>query len=147
MLVIFEGMDKVGKSSLIIELNKATNFEHLVFDRGAASCLNYDELLERQTSKRTNSFLKYARALNTMEDLLVVYCYADESKVQSRLDEANEDWLPCSISYKEQQQVYEKYVKKCYFSDKIFWLDTTNLTLEQGLEKVLEEIKRRESID
>ena len=47
MLIIFEGMDKTGKTSLINEFNKRTNFKHIVLDRGAISSYVYDAIYER----------------------------------------------------------------------------------------------------
>ena len=47
MIIIFDGMDKVGKTTLIHALDKATNYEHIIIDRGPNSYLVYDKLYKR----------------------------------------------------------------------------------------------------
>ena len=88
MIVLFEGMDKVGKTTLIHALDKATNYEHIIIDRGPNSYLAYDKIYGRPYKLdhlKTEMDLK-----NTSH--LCVYCYADESDIKSRLEEAGEDW-------------------------------------------------------
>lgn len=86
MIVIFDGMDKVGKTTLIHALDKATNYEHIIIDRGPNSYLVYDKLYDRPYA---------ADHLKTEMDIrnsshLCIYCHADEEDIKARLKEANE---------------------------------------------------------
>jgi len=55
-VVIFEGMDKTGKTTLKEEFNKRTNFIHYVVDRGPISNIVYNNLFNRE--KNLNDFFK-----------------------------------------------------------------------------------------
>ena len=47
MWVIFEGLDKAGKGTLEWGLLKATNFKHIVIDRGPVGYMVFDKLFNR----------------------------------------------------------------------------------------------------
>ena len=47
MWVIFEGLDKAGKTTLEWEFLKATNFKHVVIDRGPVGYMTFDKILGR----------------------------------------------------------------------------------------------------
>lgn len=88
MIIIFDGMDKVGKTTLIHALDKATDYEHIIIDRGPNSYLVYDKLYKRPYELdhiKTEMDLK-----NTSH--LCVYCYASEEDIKARLAKAGEEW-------------------------------------------------------
>lgn len=88
MIIIFDGMDKVGKTTLIHALDKATNYEHIIIDRGPNSYLVYDKLYYRPYEI---DHLKTEMDIMTTSHLCV-YCYADEDDIKKRLKEAGEEW-------------------------------------------------------
>ena len=49
MWVIFEGLDKVGKTTLEWDLHRATNFKHVVIDRGPVGYMVFDKIFDRET--------------------------------------------------------------------------------------------------
>lgn len=88
MIVIFDGMDKVGKTTLIHALDKATKYEHIIIDRGPNSYLVYDNLYNRPYKL---DHLKTEMDIRNTSHLCV-YCYADEGDIKKRLDKAGEAW-------------------------------------------------------
>lgn len=88
MIIIFDGMDKVGKTTLIHALDKATSYEHIIIDRGPNSYLVYDKLYDRPY--RLDHLKTEMDLRNTSH--LCVYCYADTEDIKRRLAEAGEEW-------------------------------------------------------
>lgn len=88
MIVIFDGMDKVGKTTLIHALDKATNYEHIIIDRGPNSYRVYDKLYHRPYE--VDHFKTEMDLRDTSH--LVVYCFADEDDIKKRLKEVGEEW-------------------------------------------------------
>ena len=91
MLIIFEGMDKTGKTTLLNKLNKATNFEHVVLDRGVISSYVYDKVYGRNFREKYDFFLDMIK--NTKH--LVILCVASEEVIRNRLKAAGEE-LPAA---------------------------------------------------
>ena len=88
MIVIFDGMDKVGKTTLIHALDKATNYEHIIIDRGPNSYLVYDKLYNRG---KADDYHKTEMDLRNSSHLCV-YCYADENDIKERLNAVGEEF-------------------------------------------------------
>ena len=108
MIVLFEGMDKVGKTTLIHALDKATNYEHIIIDRGPNSYLVYDEIYHRPYKMdhvKTEMDLK-----NTSH--LCVYCYADKDDIKDRLNEADEEFPKEQGSISEVKDKFDEAMSK-----------------------------------
>lgn len=74
MWVIFEGLDKAGKTTLEWEFLKATNFKHVVIDRGPVGYMTFDKILGRETKLGNQEFIYQARKIMKSGDFMVVYC-------------------------------------------------------------------------
>lgn len=94
-VVIFEGVDKSGKSTLVAEFNKATNYKYLVLDRFLISSLVYDEAFERDGSRY---YEELCRAFGKLDDVafIVVLCECSVEDNRRRLFEAGE-YLPSKL--------------------------------------------------
>jgi hypothetical protein len=88
-VVIFEGMDKTGKTTLKEEFNKRTNFIHYVVDRGPISNIVYNNLFNRE--KELNDFFEKLCVSIRNVNHLIVYCYANENDIKERLKKHNEE--------------------------------------------------------
>lgn len=125
MWVIFEGLDKSGKGTLELEFLKATNFKHIVIDRGPAGYLAFDSLFKRRTAEGDNNYIKNASLMENSQDFIVVYCKAPFDVVEQRLKEHNET---CPYDYEFAQLIYDEAVDALYCRNgiKVIMVDTTN---------------------
>ena len=122
MWIIFEGLDKSGKTTLEWEVLKATNFKHVVIDRGPIGYMVFDELFDRSTKIGNQNYIHQARKALKSGDYLVVYCKAPYEVVMERLVEHSED---CPYDYKYAQKRYNIEVKHYYRPDYVLELDTS----------------------
>lgn len=141
MWVIFEGLDKTGKTTLEWELLKATNFKHVIIDRGPAGYLAFDRILKRGTEEGNESFTKQAKQVAESKDALVVYCYANEHTVNERLAAHNEKQLQSNYDYQFMQKVYHSNVKHLYNEERTLMLDTSDRTIDECVKLILEKLK------
>lgn len=130
MIVIFDGMDKVGKTTLIHALDKATNYEHIIIDRGPNSYLAYDSIYNRPYAtdhRKTEMDLRNSSHL-------CIYCYADEDDIKARLHAANEEWA------KEQGSI--TYVR-CEFARRmaksnldVLYINTSQCDVDEAVTRI-----------
>lgn len=142
MWVIFEGLDKTGKTTLEWEFLKATNFKHIIIDRGPAGYLVFDRILKRATKEGNKNFIKQAKQIADNKDALVVYCFANEDVVNERLAAHNEKQLQSGYDYNFMQKVYFSNVKHLYNPERTLLLDTSYKTIEECIQLILEQIRR-----
>ena len=138
MIVIFDGMDKVGKTTLIHALDKATNYEHIIIDRGPNSYLVYDQLYDRPYQLdhlKTEMDLK-----NTSH--LVIYCFADEVDIGRRIAEAGEAWASEQGSISSVKDLFDINMSESNL-DKIY-INTSELNVDESVAKIKAAIKAQE---
>jgi deoxyadenosine/deoxycytidine kinase len=140
MWVIFEGLDKAGKTTLEWEFLKATNFKHVVIDRGPVGYMTFDKILGRETKLGNQEFIHQARKImkKKNKDFMVVYCFASEDVAIKRLNEHNEE---CPYDYGKAQKLYRNNVRRYYKSEKTLELDTTNKSIDECVELIVEKLK------
>lgn len=151
MWVIFEGLDKTGKTTLEWEFLKATNFKHVVVDRGPMGYMTFDKLFGRDTKLGNQEFIRQARkAMKPGGNTFVVYCYTDENVVNERLKKHGEKLLQevepyKGRSYAKVQKLYATNVARYYKPERTLMLDTTNKSIDECIrlikEKIEEEMK------
>ena len=138
MFVIFEGLDKAGKGTLEREFLKATNFKHMVIDRGPMGYMTFDKLFGRSTKIGDYSFIHYARKITKSNDYMIVYCVADRETAEARIAAHNET---CPYDYDKAQKLYRDNIRRYYRSDKVIEVDTTFLTVECCVELIVEKLR------
>ena len=144
MWVIFEGLDKAGKGTLEWEFLKATNFKHMVIDRGPMGYMTFDKLFNRETKLGNQDFIHQARKITKNQDFMVVYCYASEDVVAKRLEEHNEE---CPYDYGKAQKLLRDNIRRYYKPEKTLELDTSYKTIAECVQliiKKLEEVQKGE---
>lgn len=147
MWVIFEGLDKTGKTTLEWEFLKATNFKHVVVDRGPIGYMTFDKLFDRDTKLGNQEFISQTRkVMKPSGNTFVVYCYADENVVNERLKKHGEKILQevepyKGRSYEKVQKLYETNVAKYYKTERTLMLDTTNKTIDECIHLIKEKIE------
>ena len=144
MWVIFEGPDKAGKTTLEWEFLNATNFKHMVIDRGPVGYMIFDKLFDRETKLGNQDFIHQARKIMKNQDFLVVYCFASEDVVNKRLKEYDEK-VP--YDYTKAQKLLRNNIRRFYKCEKTLELDTSNKTISECVQmivKKLEEVQKGE---
>ena len=153
MWVIFEGLDKTGKTTLEWEFLKATNFKHVIIGRGPAGYLTFDELFGRSTKLGKQEFIHQARkCMKGKAEFMVVYCYTDEKTANSRAVASGEK--PISEvepykgrDYKKVQKLYATNVTRYYKPERTLMLDTTNKSVGECVQLIkdkMEEVMKGE---
>ena len=121
MWVIFEGLDKAGKTTLEWEFMKATGFKHVIIDRGPVGYMVFDELFDRSTKLGQQNFIHQARKALKSGDFIVVYCKVSPEVAAKRLAEHSEK---CPYDYEKAQKLYDRQVKRYYREDYVVVVDT-----------------------
>ncbi len=137
MWIIFEGLDKSGKTTLEWEVLKATNFKHVVIDRGPIGYMVFDELFDRSTKLGNQNYIHQARKALKSGDYLVVYCKVPYEIAMERLAEHSED---CPYDYKYAQRRYNIEVNHYYRPDYVLELDTSQ-SIEKCTQLIVEKLK------
>lgn len=138
MFVIFEGLDKAGKTTLEWEFLKATNFKHMVIDRGPVGYLTFDKLFGRNTKAGDHNFIHYARKIMKSNDFMVVYCVADTETAKERLNAYNET---CPYDYDDAQKLLRKNINRFYNRSKLLELDTSKHSINECVELIKEKLQ------
>lgn len=140
-IIIFEGCDRVGKSTLLGMANKATNFKYWALDRSPISSLVYDSLYCRGNTKYIQKTLK---SLRMNFNILVIYIYADDVKILDRAYKTGET-IPLELSnFKDLDGRFRKAILdlKEVKSDK--WFEAifveNNGSIEDAFSKVIKKI-------
>lgn len=144
MWVIFEGLDKAGKTTLEWSFLKATNFKINVIDRGPIGYLVFDKIFGRTTKDGDQEFIRQAKKINKSKDFFVVYCIVDSDIAKVRLEEHKEK---CPYDYDEAQKLMKKKMSQFYSKERMLILDTTNKSIEQCTDEIIdwmEEVNKNE---
>lgn len=137
-IIIFEGVDKSGKTTLLNKFNKETNFKYWVMDRSIISSLVYNELFKRKDEEY------YIDILETMLenfDILFIYCYADIKDIKQRLSLHNEA-LPTQLQNIEKvNNLYKYYLNSINLGRPAYIeLNTSQLSVDECIKKIKESL-------
>ena len=138
MWVIFEGLDKAGKTTLEWEFLKATNFKHMVIDRGPMGYMTFDKLFDRETKLGNQNFIHQARKIMKSPDFMVVYCMVDTRTAHERLKAHNET---CPYDYSEARKLYTNNVRRFYNKGKVLELDTAHHSIDECIQMIIKKLK------
>ena len=139
MWVIFEGLDKAGKGTLEWEFLKATNFKHIVIDRGPVGYFVFDRVFDRRTNTGEEGYAKNIETMVDSKDFIVVYCKVPADIAMQRLKEHNET---CPYDYEHVQKMYDRGINELYKKEgiKVITVDTTN-SIEECVKLILGGLK------
>lgn len=140
MWIVFEGLDKSGKTTLEWEFLKATNFKHVIIDRGPVGYIVFDSIFDRTSDYGEEQFAQNINTMIRSKDFLVVYCKVQADTAMQRLKEHNEE---CPYDYKDAQRKYDIAINRLYkeFGVNVITIDTTFISIEKCVELIVEKLK------
>jgi len=136
-LIIFEGVDKSGKSTTLTEINKATNYAHWLTDRGPISYLAYDEYFGRNIVNKT-SMIEFIK--RNADDILIIYFYASDKVLKQRYKKHNHE----DVDIQGHKKIFEKYINDLSKTNKVCSIDTSKTSIREVTNKVLNFIQQNE---
>lgn len=134
-IIIFEGVDKTGKTTLKDYFNKKTNFSYWVLDRTVISSLVYEDLFNRHNKSYYQSILM---KLITTFDIVIIYCIANENVIKERLINVNETLPQELTNIKYINTLFLKYLN--YYKINYITIDTTHSTINDCFNKIMEKL-------
>ena len=133
-LIIIDGVDRTGKTSLINYINKQTNYKPLIMDRGPIGYMAYCEIYKKKVKPSDYWFLE--RGL-TYVPHLCVYLYANVKTIKQRFKDTNEPPLVGGI--RKHLEIYNKYAKDSKL--RVIKFNTTYTTTKQIYNQICEYLK------
>lgn len=137
MWVIFEGLDKSGKGTLERAFLKATNYRHIVIDRGPVGYLTFDEIFNRSNLDRKRDFICTAIDVAFSKEHLVVYCTVDKDVAIKRIKDNNET---CPYDYEKAQKAYEENIRRYYGDRNVVIVNTTSASVEICVNLIIDKL-------
>jgi len=126
-LIVFEGIDKSGKSTLARAFNKATNYKHMTVDRLFMSQIAYSIIYKR--ARCIDSVRQFIEKFQAHE-ILIVYIKANKDIIEKRLDKINHEFINI-----ERDQIVFDTVYEYINCDKMI-VDTSNKSIEECIIKI-----------
>lgn len=137
-MVIFEGLDKTGKSSLKKDFEVISNFKYICFDRGFLSSLAYSYRYHREQN------LDPIFYSNLQIPIILVYCTASDPTIKERLKKADETEINVEKDKEAFTQALIDFTGERYknaFDVKIVLMSTEGKTSTEAAFELLEKTK------
>ena len=139
ILIIFEGVDKVGKTTIRDRFNKKTNFGYVVFDRLTTSSKIYNRFFGRD---RLGYYESVEDALIRAFNVLIVLCECDTEIILKRLEDAKEE-LPRQLkNIDEVKRAFREEVDKSFVNCIV--IDTSNKEIDECVENIITRVLEME---
>lgn len=140
MWLIFEGLDKSGKTTLEWSFLKATNYKINVVDRGPIGYMIFDKLFNRSTLEGNKEFIYQANKINNSNDFFVVYCMTKPEIALKRIKENNEE---CPYDYSEAQFLMNCTIWNYYNNDHCLVINTTSKSIDECTQEIVNWLKNK----
>lgn len=137
LIIVFEGQDKVGKTTIASEFNKATGFRYLVLDRLTTSSFVYTEAFGRG-SEMMEYFKEVHEAFRDNFTVVQVLLVSNEVDILKRLHDAGER-LPKELADIDKiQSKFLKFSKESGFN--LVIIDTSTVSIDEAVDVVIDSI-------
>lgn len=131
VIVIFEGPDKTGKTTLLREFNKQTNYKYISFDRLTTSSKIFGKFFKRNTKEDLEYYKEVENELEKVFTVVYIFCTASLFDIRYRLTKVKEE-LPKELQDIEavKQAFLEEYLEKADSSKNVLLINTSANTPE-----------------
>ena len=141
-IITFEGSsDCTGKTTLINEFNKVTNYSHLLRDRGTLSTRAYARKFGREIE---DDFQQIENFINSYPYHLLVYLTASKEDVKKRQSIKNDGYD--ANDYDIDKSLFDKCLATSKYK-KVIKLNSSEMTINEEIEKILDDIQFYELAD
>ena len=145
MFISVEGVDRTGKDTFLIALDKADKWHTCNMMRGPAGCLTYDKIYKRETKERYDEALSVAHAIKSTKHL-IIYLYASKEVIEQRLEREKQKggdgyFAPDDWSIEDVLSLYEKNIDFLYSSDEVLKIDTGKYSVAEEVQLVLNKLE------
>lgn len=124
-ILCISGTDRVGKTSIWLEINKQTKYKHFIIDRFTEGFLAYKEIFNKSDDLCNPEELKVFEENMKNVPHLLIYLYCDADEIRQRCINTNEPLYDVERHQKIYNQKFEESTL-----DKIK-IDTTGKTPEE----------------
>ena len=139
ILIVFEGVDKSGKTTLKDKFNKRTNFSYVVLDRLTTSSKIYNNFFGRN---RIEYYEEFEKSVLKNFNLLVVLCECNTEEIAKRLERTNEK-LPEQL--KDIDKVKTAFVEEVERSFTNYIVINTENQIDECVDAIIKRIKEMEN--
>lgn len=139
ILIIFEGVDKSGKTTIKDRFNKKTNFGYVVLDRLTTSSKIYNKFFGRD---RLNYYNEIERGMVKAFNVLIVLCECDTEIISQRLSNANEELPEQLKDIDKVKKAFEEEVDRSFANYVV--IDTTSRDVDGCVEDIITRVKEME---
>lgn len=136
-IVDFEGLDRCGKTTTKVALAKRLNQDILCYDRGTVSLEAY-----AKRYNRNNYSTQIEEFYLSFPFHLIAYHYCDKETFEKRIKETHHEYVDYDFDTKCFNEALNHHKEK---GAKIVYLNTSELSTEECVDKILEKIKFYES--
>lgn len=142
ILIVFEGVDKSGKTTLKDTFNKRTNFSYVVLDRLTTSSKIYNNFFNRD---RLEYYDRFERSVLKSFNVLIVLCECDTKLIVNRLANANEE-LPEQLKDIDNVKMAFRNEIEGRFSNFIS-IDTTTRNIDECVNDIITRVNEMENFN
>lgn len=136
-IIIFSGIDKTGKDTLISSFNRITNFKHSCINRSLPDNFAYDRLYERGDVLK---WLKLDKKLDK-DVFVIIYLYSDVKTLKQRFKKTNERDIKLEKDYKKLMNYYNVYFLNTHL--KFMKLNTSKHSIDECLRRIIKFIESK----
>lgn len=144
-LVIFEGADKTGKSSIIDCFRKATDFKHTVIDRAFISSAAYNIKFNRNYDSLY--YIDQLKQISSKVKVLIVLCTADVDVIKDRVKNSTvKEYISCHNDRELTKEIeddlnrFKFLTELCKTWCDTITIDTSHSTIEKSAKDIYDYI-------
>lgn len=129
-LIVIEGIDRTGKTTLMSCINKLTNYKHCVIDRGIISTLAYGLIYQRDFETLCG-LTELEREFSKIKNHLIIYVDCDTDVIQQRINDTQHEYVDIEMN----KNAFETILKDTTLN--VVRVNTTNNTSEKIVEELI----------
>ena len=143
MYIIWEGLDRSGKTTTRKLVEKQRNGKDIVIDRFIGSNIVYGKLYKRYSKEELQKLYNDEQCFRSFFDSVLIYLYAPVNVIIKRIEKDKHEKID-KIKLKKTSKEFNEYYKKCSFENKIK-INTDKNTQKEVVNKILNYLKTIEN--